>query len=114
MSTLLPLLVAGISTGSVYAVAGMGLTLTYKTSGIFNFAQGAIAAAAAYLFFVLRREPGMPLPLAFAITLLVFGVIGGSVLELISRPLADVPIAQRIVASVGLLVAIDGALLVIF
>jgi branched-subunit amino acid ABC-type transport system permease component len=114
MSTLLPLLVAGISTGSVYAVAGMGLTLTYKTSGIFNFAQGAIAAAAAYLFFVLRVEHGMPWPLAFAITLLVFGVIGGSVLELISRPLADVPIAQRIVASVGLLVAIDGALLVIF
>jgi branched-subunit amino acid ABC-type transport system permease component len=114
MSALLPILVAGISTGSVYAVAAMGLTLTYKTSGIFNFAQGAIAAAAAYLFYVLHIEHGLPWPLAFAITLLAFGVIGGSVLELISRPLADVPIAQRIVASVGLLVAIDGALLVIF
>src|SRR4051794_35583078 len=114
MSTLLPLLVAGISTGSVYAMAAMGLTLTYKTSGIFNFAQGAIAAAAAYLFYVLRVEHGQSWPVAFTITVLVFGVVGGAVLELISRPLADLPIAQRIVASVGLLVAIDGCLLVIF
>jgi branched-subunit amino acid ABC-type transport system permease component len=114
MNTLLPILVAGISVGSIYAVAAMGLTLTYKTTGIFNFAQGAIAAAAAYVFYVLHIERGLSWPIAAVLTLLAFGFVGGIVLEFISRPLADVPIAQRIVASVGLLVAINSLLLVIF
>jgi len=114
MSSLLPILVAGISTGSIYAVAAMGLTLTYKTSGIFNFAQGAIAAAAAYVFYVLHIEHGLSWPFAAAITLLAFGFVGGIALEFMARPLADVPIAQRIVASVGLLVAVNSLLLVIF
>src|SRR4051794_41983066 len=111
MSTLLPLLVAGISTGSVYAVAGMGLTLTYKTSGIFNFAQGAIAAAAAYLFFVLRVEHGMPWPLAFAITLLVFGVIGGLGVWVGSRAPGGVPVRAAGGAPGGLVLRARGGAL---
>ena len=38
MSDLLPFLIVGLTTGSVYGLAGVGLVLTYKTSGIFNFA----------------------------------------------------------------------------
>ena len=44
-----PYLVAGITVGSIYALAGVGLVLTFKTSGIVNFGHGAVAAVAAYL-----------------------------------------------------------------
>ena len=44
MSDLLPFIVVGIVTGAVYGLTATGLVLTYKTSGIFNFAQGSIAA----------------------------------------------------------------------
>ena len=44
MSDFLPFIVIGITTGAVYGLAGVGLVLTYKTSGIFNFAYGAVAA----------------------------------------------------------------------
>ena len=37
---MLPFIVIGLTTGSVYGLAGTGLVLTYKTSGIFNFAHG--------------------------------------------------------------------------
>jgi len=50
MSQYWPFIVTGIATGALYGVAAMGLVLTYKTTGIFNFAHGSIAAAAAYLF----------------------------------------------------------------
>ena len=43
MKDYLPFIVVGVSAGSLYGLAGMGLVLAYKTSGIFNFAQGAIA-----------------------------------------------------------------------
>ena len=38
MNDLLPFVVIGLTAGSVYGLAGTGLVLTYKTSGVFNFA----------------------------------------------------------------------------
>ena len=43
MKEFLPFIISGIATGAIYGIAGTGLVLTYKTSGIFNFAQGAVA-----------------------------------------------------------------------
>ncbi len=43
----------------MYGLAGTGLLLTYKTSGILNFAHGAVAAAAAYLFYWLTADLGL-------------------------------------------------------
>jgi branched-subunit amino acid ABC-type transport system permease component len=51
MTEFLVFLPSGIAIGSVYALVALGLVLTYKTSGIFNFAHGGIAAVAAYLFY---------------------------------------------------------------
>ena len=51
---LLPFVVAGIASGAIYGLAGTGLVLTYKSSGIFNFGHGAIATVAAYVFYGLH------------------------------------------------------------
>ena len=51
VNDLLPFVVIGLTAGSVYGLAGTGLVLTYKTSGVFNFAYGAIAAVAAFVFY---------------------------------------------------------------
>ena len=42
MSEFISLLIAGIVTGSIYAVSASGLVVTYNTTGIFNFAHGAV------------------------------------------------------------------------
>ena len=39
MSEILPFVVAGIAAGAIYGLVATGLVLTYRTSGIFNFAQ---------------------------------------------------------------------------
>ena len=41
-------------TGAVYGIAASGLVLTYTTSGIFNFAQGAMAMLAAFTYWQFR------------------------------------------------------------
>ena len=51
MSSILPFVVAGVAPGSLYGLSAVGLVLTYKTSGIFNFGHGALATAAAYVFY---------------------------------------------------------------
>ena len=53
----------GLVVGSVYALAGTGLVLTYRISGVFNFAQGAIGMFFAYVYFQLNQ--GGPMNLVF-------------------------------------------------
>jgi branched-subunit amino acid ABC-type transport system permease component len=110
MHDLLPFILVGVASGSVYGLAAAGLTLTFKTSGVFNFAHGAIAAAAAFFFFETHFVRGVPWPLALAAGVLGFGTVAGLGLELIARRLATVAPAQRIVGTVGLLLAVQGLL----
>ena len=110
----LPFIVAGVTNGSIYGLAAVGLVLTYKTSGIFNFAHGSQAALGAYLMFEFRERMGMPWPLAALLALLLAGVIGGLLLERGANILASCSVAARITATVGLLVFIQGVLIAIF
>jgi branched-subunit amino acid ABC-type transport system permease component len=114
VSTLLPFLVAGLVTGSLYGLAGMGLVLTYRTSGVFNFGHGAIAAASAYLFYSLHVEHGLPWPVAALVTVLGFGILVGVVLERSTSLLQGAPQTLLIVATVGLLLAVQGGIVVIY
>ena len=107
MSHLLIYIIPGISDGAVYAIAALGLVLTYKTSGVFNFAHGAVIGAAAYLFYQFRDRQHMPWPVAAVLTLICVGIIGGLLLERLAYYLADAPTVMRVVATVGLLVGID-------
>ncbi|MGJ7495266.1 branched-chain amino acid ABC transporter permease [Variovorax sp. RT4R15] len=63
MSELLPFLVSGLGVGAVYAMSGVGLVVLYRSSGVLNFAFGALGAVAAYVAWsALDRE--WPLALA--------------------------------------------------
>ena len=65
MTDVLPFIIAGLTVGSVYALAGSGLVLTFKTSGIFNFGHGALATVGVYVFYFMYVEAAAaarPLP----------------------------------------------------
>src|SRR5262245_11749431 len=102
---LLPFIIAGLTTGSVYALAGVGLVLTYKTSGVFNFAHGALATVSAYLFYTLHVEHGVPWPIAAVACVFIAGPVLGLVLEQITRRLSNAGLATRVVSTVGVLLA---------
>ena len=68
-----PFIIIGISTGSIYGLTGTGLVLTYKTSGIFNFAHGSLGTIAVFAFAYLRTDLHVPWPLAAAVSVLVTG-----------------------------------------
>jgi branched-subunit amino acid ABC-type transport system permease component len=114
MTHFLNYLVPGIADGSVYALAALGLVLTYKTSGVFNFAHGAVAAAAAYLFYQGYVEWHWPWPLAFLFSLGIVGIAGGLVMAQLARWLSNAPTVMTVVATVGLLVAISSLMTAIF
>jgi len=106
MREYVPYLVFGVVYGSIYGLAAMGLVLTYRTSGIFNFGHGAIGAGAAYTWYELRDEHGMSWPFAALLTIGVFGAVLGLGLERMARRLSRVPVAYQIVGTIGLLLLV--------
>ncbi len=114
MSALLPFLVVGVVTGSLYGLAGVGLVLTYRTSGVFNFGHGALAAAAAFVFYDLHVSHGWPWPVAALVVLGLFAAVGAFVLEPLTRAVMNAPASLIVTLTVGLFLAVDGLLLVVY
>jgi branched-subunit amino acid ABC-type transport system permease component len=105
-----PYVLTGIADGSIYAVAAIGLVLTYKTSGIFNFAIGAQAAASAYVFYTMRETIGLPWPVAALFSVILVGLIGSLLLERIAFWLTGAPAAMKVVATIALVVLLESVL----
>src|SRR4051794_3807714 len=84
-----------------------GVVLTYQTSGIFNFAHGAVAFVTAYFFFQLNTGLDVPVVPAALISVLIFAPLLGLALDrILLRRLASAPVYARIVGSIGLLIAL--------
>ncbi len=92
-------LVIGAITGASYGFLALGIVLIYKSSGVFNFAQGEFGTVAVYTLYLLHFE----VPYGFAI----LGAIAAAVLmgvlveRLIVRPLFDAPRVTVLVATAG-------------
>jgi ABC-type branched-subunit amino acid transport system ATPase component/branched-subunit amino acid ABC-type transport system permease component len=108
VNDILPFVITGIATGAIYGLAGTGLVLTYKTSGIFNFGYGAIAATAAFLFYWLKQSVGLPWLPAALLSVFVFGPIAAVIFEFIGRLLAPQRLAMRVVGTIGLVLIVQG------
>src|SRR5205085_10191809 len=107
----LPFVVVGLTAGSLYGLAAVGLVLTYRTSSIFNFAHGAIAAGATYIFYSFWVDVGLAWPIAAVVAVFVAAPLLGLVLELMARALQNAGATAKIVATVGLQVAITGLII---
>ena len=89
MANYVNFLILGLGNGSVFAALAMALVVTYRSSGVLNFATGAQALYASYTYGLLRTGrlllpiPGVPTisiggPMAFAPALVVTLAMQGS------------------------------------
>ena len=108
-------LMLGLGNGGVFAALALALVITYRASGVVNFATGAIALYVAYTYAGLRRGellvpiPGLPktvdlgqelgLLAAGAIALALAAVLGALLYVVVFRPLRDAPPLAKAVAS---------------
>jgi branched-chain amino acid transport system permease protein len=112
----LSLVLAGIAYGSVYSLAGMGVVLTYRATGIFNFAHGTIAVFAAYIYWQITGEAydggwHQPVIVGAIVAIFLVGPLLGLALEvLVFRPLerSGATTVEKLVATVGVFVLLLG------
>lgn len=104
----------GIAAGSVYAISAAGLVLTYTTTGVFNFAHGAVGMFAAYLYWQLRVDLGWPTPVAMLVVTLVVGPAVGLVLERIMRSFKGASPSTTLTVTIALTILLIGVVQTLF
>ncbi|MGD9794132.1 MAG: ABC transporter, partial [Acidimicrobiia bacterium] len=124
MSQHIQFLFLGLGNGAVYAVLALALVVTYRSSGVINFASGSLALYGAYTFGFLWRDgdllvliPGLPtkidlggewpMLLAIVVSLAICGLLGLVLYLVIFRPLRNSPPLASAVASLGILYVIQ-------
>src|SRR4051794_26256165 len=101
--------ILGITTGCVYSITATGLVVTYTTTGIFNFAHGAISMFAAYTYWQLVTGWNIPQIVAIPILLLILAPAFGVVIErILMRPMYGAPVDLTLVVTLGLLLTLLG------
>ena len=104
---MLSYVLAGLSLGAIYAIAAASLVVTYVSSGIFNFAFGAMAFSVARFYYWLNTEQGWGIWPSAAVSLLVFApLLGAALYGLLFRHLRLRAPVVKIVATIGLSVAL--------
>jgi branched-chain amino acid transport system permease protein len=97
--------VAGVATyGCIYALTAMGLVVTYATSGVFNFAQGAIGMMAGFGFWQLSVHFHWPTWAAFIVVVLIATPLAGAAIErVLIRRLEGAGLDATLTVTIGLL-----------
>jgi len=115
VSNFLVFTVIGLCTAGAFAIAATGLVLTYTTTGIFNWAHGAIGMLMAFAYWQFAVQWHWPEPVALVAVLLVIAPLTGLIVERVfMRPLAGSSSGTSLIVTLGLLVLFIGLAYVIW
>ena len=109
MTAFLSSTIVGIVVGCIYALTATGLVVTYVTSGIFNFAHGAIGMIAAFAYWELTVQDHWPVPLAMVFVVLVLAPLLGVLIDVfVMRNLHQASQEVRVIVTVGVMLFLLG------
>lgn len=100
----------GVFVGLMYALVSLGIVLIYKTSGIANLAQGAIAMTGGYVTWAIATLIGLPMWLAIAVALLAMFFFGLLLERLALRRMIGQPVIMTIMLTLGIEIMLRGLL----
>jgi len=110
-------IIGGIGIGSLYALVALGYSMTFRSMGLVNFAQGSIYMVGTYFGIIWYRGMvlGLHVPYAAAFFIgLLCNALLGILLERIFRPLAKLDLMLMLLATIGLSFILDNLFTIIF
>lgn len=109
----LQLLFSGLTSGSVYALIAVSLVIVYRVSLVICFAQGEFFVVGALLMATLLSK-GVPLPLAFAASIIAAGLLGALVERILIRPLRKATVGNLIVMTIAISLTLRGLAMLVW
>ena len=106
MTIFLQFIVGGLFLGGMYTLTALGIVIIYKSTRVFNFAQGWMVTLGAFMLVTLVEKFGV---LIGVIAGIAFGALLGIVIErLLMRPLIGQPLIAALLLTIMLAHVIEG------
>jgi branched-chain amino acid transport system permease protein len=103
------LALTGALVGVMYGLVAVGIVLIYKTSGIANFAQGAMAMAGGYIAWAMAGGLGLPIVIALPAAVAVMFLLGMLIELTVLRRMIGQPVIMVIMLTFGIEIFLRGA-----
>jgi branched-chain amino acid transport system permease protein len=114
MISLLSHVINGALVGLLFALISMGFVIIYRSARVFNFAQGEVVVVGAFILWSFTRYFGLPMWLSIVLTFAFSAALGLVIEKIILRPLVGEELFALVMVTIGLLVFLRGAILVIW
>jgi len=114
MISLLSHVINGALVGLLFALISMGFVIIYRSARVFNFAQGEVVVVGAFILWSFTRYFGLPMWLSIVMTFAFSAALGLLIERTILRPLVGEELFALVMVTIGLLVFLRGAILVIW
>ncbi|MCA1910083.1 MAG: branched-chain amino acid ABC transporter permease [Magnetospirillum sp.] len=106
-------ILAGLTSGAIYALVGLGFTIIYNASHVINFAQGEFIVIGG-MSTVALVAAGLPLPVAIVLATLVTMVVGLALARFAIQPAKDADVVALIIITIGASIFLRGIVQVVF
>ncbi|MDB5919421.1 MAG: branched-chain amino acid transporter permease [Massilia sp.] len=107
LAQFLQFLYSGMTVGSAYALAALGFTIIYNTSGVINFAQGEFIMLGGMLAAIMAGA-GVPLPLAIVVAVIATAVVGLVMEKAVIEPARNAEVVTLIIITIGASLTVRG------
>src|SRR4029079_12288831 len=102
----------GLGVGALYALASQGLIVIYRGTGVLNFSLGAIGIAGVVMEWELHVEHVWPFLASAAVGVAWSAFLGMLTHWVIMRPLRRASSLLRVIATLGVLVTFQAAVVI--
>ena len=113
-SQLLQYLITGLTVGSVYAMVAVGFNIIYNVTEIINFAQGEFVMLGGLIMVSLHVAIGLPLILAFPVTVLLVTIVGVILDRVAISPIRRPTVLSLIIATIAASILLKGTAMFIW
>lgn len=108
MAIFLETIISGIMVGSLYSLVALGVVIIYKSTHVFNFAQGEILMLGSFVCWTLLVQVGLPVWITTALVLAFAFALGAVIERLIMRPMVGQAILSMVIVTLALAAFFSG------
>lgn len=113
-SQLFQYIITGITVGSLYAMVAIGFNIIYNVTEVINLAQGEFVMLGGLVMVFMHVALGIPLVIAFCLTVVLVTVVGILLDRLAIRPIRNPSVLTLIISTIAASIVIKGAAMLIW
>ena len=114
MADFFQFVIGGLAVGSIYGLVALGFVLIFKSTDVFNFAQGDLLMVGGYLLFTCLATFSLPMIPAILVSLAMAAILGVILQVVVFRPMVGKPLLTVVMVTIALSLVIRSVTQIIY